>query len=441
METAKKLSSKSIAKFIVCSILGIIVFFVKLPLGESSQIPINWIVNLLKANFAAYIPYIVLIAGLYGLYDCIIIQKSYKKPVDILFTLFKIIGMLCIVFSLFHFGPAFILAEGVGPNVLNVLSKAVALTVLIGSLLLPLLIDYGLASAVGVLIRPIWRPLFKLPGRTAVASVTSYLANYPIGHMAINQMYREGQITVKESFIVCTGFATASIVNYMVFAQLLDIMDQWGIYFLLVTLLTCIITAIQVRLYPTRNKSNEYYQGATPDPEPEYNKNILRKAFEEGVTAAEKADPIGKKFVQQLKMGFTILARIVPIATFYMVAGILLNTYTPIFTWVGYIFWPFFKLMGYQDLAALIPATGMSIVDLMMVVTTGAKALAIGGLTMTSRFFLAALPVTCIVFLSGFVPSIMAIDVPSKFHELIVIWLIRVILSIVLIGLFGLIFL
>ena len=441
MKENKKIYAKNVAKFIICSLLGIIVFFVKLPLGGSMQIPINWIVNLLKASIAAFIPYIVLAAALYGLYDCIFVQKAYKKPVDILFTVFKAIGVVCIIFSIFNFGPAFVIDPSVGPNVLTTLSMAVALTVIIGSILLPLLIDYGLANAVGVLLRPIMRPLFKLPGRTAVVSVTAYLANYSIGHMAVNKMYKAGQITTKEAFIVSTGFATASIVNYMVFANMLNIMDQWGIFFLLITLVTIIATAVQVRLYPTRNMPEEYFKGVTPDPEPEYSKNILKNAFDEGVATAGKARPIGKMISEQVKMGFVILARIVPIAIFYMVVGILLNTYTPVFTWIGYIFWPFFKLMGFADLGTVIPATGMSIVDLMMVTATGAKALATVGLTMTSRFFLAALPVTAVVFLSGFVPSLMATEVPVRFYQLLVIWVIRVILSILLIGAFGLMFL
>ncbi len=441
MSEAKKLPAIDIVKFIIGSILGIIAFFVKLPLGGTIQIPINRICGLIKASCAKFIPYVVLIAGLYGLYDCIFVQKAYKKPVDILFTVFKILGIICILFCIFNFGPKLILAPDIGPSALSVLGMAVAVTVLVGSLLLPLLLDFGLANAIGVLLRPLMRPLFKLPGRTAVLSVTAYLANYSIGHIGINKMYTKGQITHKEAFIVGTGFATASIVNYMVFATMVDIMDNWGLFFLLVTVITIIATIIQVRLFPTTKIPEEYYKGAKPDPEPEYSSNILKNAFEEGVMTAKNADNIGKILLNQLKMGFIILAKIVPIAMFYIVVGVLLNTYTPIFTWIGYIFWPFFKIAGFSDLATVMPAAGMSIVDLMMIPSLGAKAMATTGLTMTSRFFLAGLPITEVVFLSGFVPSIMATEVPVKMSHLVVIWLIRVIISILLFGLFGFLFL
>ncbi|MFA0814451.1 MAG: YjiH family protein [Anaerofustis sp.] len=442
MSNNKSYSTKNVLTFFLYSTAGIIMFFVKLPFGGEPQIPINWIVNFFKIHSAAYLPYFVLIVSAYGVYRAIAKQKiSEKSATDILFSILKIIGLILIVFCVFGFGPDLILREDIGPNVLNILGITVSLTVLVGSAVLPLLLDYGLANAFGVLLRPIMRPVFKVPGKTAIVALTAYLSNYSLGHIGIDKMYTHGEVTAKEAVIVATGFSTASVVNYMVFAQMLGIMDQWGKFFLVITFITFLITAITVRLYPIKNKPNEYFPEAIPNPEPEYNKHILRNAFLEGVETARTAKPIYVAFFEQLKAGIVILSGLLPIAMFFMVGALVIQTWVPVFTWIGYLFWPLFKLVGISNLDVVIPATGTSIVDLMMVVSIGTKAYAAGGLSMTARYFLAGLPVTMIVFLSGFVPCILSTNVPVKFHELIVLWVIRVALSILLIGLFGLLFL
>jgi nucleoside recognition membrane protein YjiH len=52
---------------------------------------------------------------------------------------------------------------------------------------------------------------------------------------------------------------------------------------------------------------------------------------------------------------------------------------------------------------------------------------------------LAVLPVTSIIFLASFVPCCMGTEVPVKFWHLLVIWLERMILSIIITGIFAVI--
>ena len=69
-------------------------------------------------------------------------------------------------------------------------------------------------------------------------------------------------------------------------------------------------------------------------------------------------------------------------------------------------------------------------------VTVPALMVATGVWSLRLRFMLAVLPVTSIIFLASFVPCCMGTEVPVKFSHLCVIWLERMILSILITGVF-----
>lgn len=56
-------------KFILFSLIGLVVFFVKLPFGETSTVPIDMIVGIAKTALAPVLPYLVLAIGIYGMYE------------------------------------------------------------------------------------------------------------------------------------------------------------------------------------------------------------------------------------------------------------------------------------------------------------------------------------------------------------------------------------
>jgi nucleoside recognition membrane protein YjiH len=123
--------------------------------------------------------------------------------------------------------------------------------------------------------------------------------------------------------------------------------------------------------------------------------------------------------------------------SFFGTFGVVLYTYTPIVRWLGYIFWPFFRIFGFkgQELTTATTGAMISFVEVTvpgLLVTTGVW-------SMRLRFMLAVLPVTSIIFLASFVPCCMGTEVPVKFWHLCVIWLERMILSIIITGIFAII--
>lgn len=107
--------------------------------------------------------------------------------------------------------------------------------------------------------------------------------------------------------------------------------------------------------------------------------------------------------------------------------ALLLATYTPVFSWIGVIFLPFFWILGFSDPALMSSAAATSVAEMFIPATMLA-----GHEDFVSRFVIGVICVSAIIFFSALVPAILATDIPIKLWQLLVIWAQRVILTILL---------
>ena len=136
-----------------------------------------------------------------------------------------------------------------------------------------------------------------------------------------------------------------------------------------------------------------------------------------------------------MKETMNVLGTVSAGTSFFGTFGVVLYTFTPVVRLLGYIFWPFFRIFGFTGEELTVACTGamISFVE----VTVPALMVTTGVWSLRLRFMLAVLPVTSIVFLASFVPCCMGTEVPVKFGHLCIIWLERMILSIIITGLFA----
>lgn len=85
--------------------------------------------------------------------------------------------------------------------------------------LLALLVGYGLLEFIGTFCRPIMRPLWKTPGRSAIDAVASFVGSYSLALLITNRVYKEGKYTTKEAAIIATGFSTVSATFMIIIAK------------------------------------------------------------------------------------------------------------------------------------------------------------------------------------------------------------------------------
>jgi len=197
------------------------------------------------------------------------------------------------------------------------------------------------------------------------------------------------------------------------------------------------VALIGVRIYPLRQIPDTFCEGVEPNPEKIIRSGLVTAAFTEALTIVEKQAPLIKRIGYIEKETLYVLGTVSAGTSFFGTFGVVLYTFTPIIRWLGFIFWPFFRIFGFtgQELTTACTGAMISFVE----VTVPALLVSAGVWSMRLRFMLAVLPVTSIIFLASFVPCCMGTEVPVKFWHLCVIWLERMILSILITGIFAVI--
>jgi len=161
-------SSSGMWKFFVYSFIGAFMFFVPVTIGEKNSIMLDHIVTWIQSNAAGVLPYYALIIIFAGAVYPFATGTWRKSTVNIVFSLFKVIGLFVGIMIVFGFGPAWLFSPDMGPFLFGKLVISVGLLVPIGAVFLALLVSYGLLEFIGVLMQPIMRPIWRTPGRSAI---------------------------------------------------------------------------------------------------------------------------------------------------------------------------------------------------------------------------------------------------------------------------------
>ncbi|ABR48250.1 nucleoside recognition domain protein [Alkaliphilus metalliredigens QYMF] len=431
VDSIEKSNLKASFKMIIMSLIGIFSFFINIRIGEESTIFVNHLSNFLTTRLFSILPYIILIISSYCVIDIIRNRSNYNRSiVVVIFSICKIMGFAFLLFTMVGVGPEFLLDESIGVFVLYKLLIPITINIPVAALFLPFLLDYGFVDFIGILLQKIMRPLFKCPGKSAIIAVTAFLGNFSVGHIAVDSMYKEGKLTEKEAVIMGTGFCTCSIGFLMVLANTLNIMEYWTFYFWSSLTITFFVTFISIRLWPLNKKESKYHAEVVPQPEHEFKSNLIKNAYATGLAVAERAEPIQKRLCFILRESYKILSGLLCGAMFFASIGLYINQTSSFFTYLGYIHYPFLKLVNIPDIKIAMEASGISILDLFLPAVIAAEQ----GAALETRYLIAVMPVSMIIFFAGFIPCILSTQIPIKFIELIALWIQRTILTIIFAG-------
>jgi nucleoside recognition membrane protein YjiH len=415
--------SMHIFKLFLLSAIGIFMFFIPITLNEKSSIPLDHLVTYVKTSFSTVVPYYAIAIIFLGALYPFVTKTWNKDKVTTIFSIFKVLGLISSILILFEFGPAWLMAAGMGPFLFEKLVIPVGILVPIGAIFLALLVGYGLLEFLGVLLQPIMRPIWKTPGRSAIDAVASFVGSYSIGLLITNRVYKEGKYTVKEATIIATGFSTVSATFMIVVAKTLGLMDHWNAYFWSTLAITFVVTAITVRIWPLNKISEEYIDGKGV-PEEEIKEKRLTHAWNSALEAVSKTPKLHKNIWINLKDGFVMTMSILPSIMSIGLLGLVIAEYTPIFDILGYIFYPFTVFLPEPMLAA--KAAAVEIAEMFL------PALLVVNASMVTKYVIGVVSVSAILFFSALIPCILSTDIPVSIPKLLVIWLERTILTLII---------
>jgi len=414
-----------VAKFIVYSLLGIFMFFIPISINGTSSIPLDHLVTWIRSLVPSVVPLYALIVILLGALYPFATKSWNKDKVTVVFSFLKLLGVIVAAMIYFRIGPAWMLAENMGPFLFEKLVIPVGLLVPIGSVFLAMLVGYGLLEFAGVLMQPVMRPIWKTPGRSAIDAVASFVGSYSIGLLITNRIFKEGKYTVKEAAIIATGFSTVSATFMVVVAKTLGLMEIWNLFFWTSLVVTFLVTAITVRLWPLSKMSDSYYTG-TGEPEQVVRRQFLSTAWRQAMEAAAHSASLARNVWENLRDGFLMTMGILPSIMSIGLLGLVLAEYTPLFDWIGYLFYPFTLLLQIPEPLLAAKAAAIEIAEMFLPALLAADA------PLVTKFIIGIVSISAILFFSATIPCILSTDIPISIPQLLVIWLERTILTLIL---------
>ncbi|MCW2133066.1 YjiH family protein [Arthrobacter sp. VKM Ac-2550] len=425
--TAPQTKQRQMWKLFVYSGIGAFMFFVPLTIGGKNTIMLDHIVTFLQSTIGPALPYYALAVIVAGAVYPFVTGTWKNSVVETVFSFFKVAGMVVGFMMVFKVGPAWLFAKDMGPFLFDKLVIPVSLLVPIGAVFLALLVSYGLLEFVGVMVQRVMRPIWKTPGRSAIDAVASFVGSYSLGLLITNRVYKEGKYTAREAAIIATGFSTVSATFMVVVAKTLDLMGQWNTYFWVTFLVTFLVTAITVRIWPLNAVPDTYHPDAKPQPEEEVSGSRLSFAWREAQETVAAAPSLGTNIWINVRDGVLMTMAILPSILSIGLLGLVLATYTPVFDWLGYVFYPFTWALQIPEPMLVAKASAVGIAEMFL------PALIVAKSAIVAKFVIGVVSVSGIIFFSALVPCIMATDIPIPLWKLVVIWFQRVVLTLILV--------
>jgi Uncharacterized protein conserved in bacteria len=414
-------------RFFVFSALGLFLFFVPVTMSGTRSIMLDHIVTVIHSIFGENIQYYTLAVVFAGTLIPILTKTWKKSAFNILFTIFKILGLVIGVMVVFNIGPAFVLDENMGPFLYYSLAINLSLLIPLGGAALGLILGYGFLVFIGVLLEPVMRKLFKTPGRSAMDAMASLVGSYSVGLLITNRTYEEGLYNKKEGLIIATGFSTVSVTIMVVVARTLDLMDHWVLFFIIVILVTFLVTALTAYLPPIRNEKEIYFNDKNSITEEDYEGNILEYAWYKAKQQSHSARPLREDIWTNFLEAMKMTASVVPSVLSIGLLGLIIAEYTDVITWISYVYYPLLYMFPLENVPLIAEAVTISIVEMFLPSLLAAEA------DIVTRFIAGVTSISAVVFLSGLVPAVLSTSLNLQVWKLIAVWFIRTVLSLLIV--------
>lgn len=434
-------------RFLIYSLIGLIVFFCSTPDGSIIfgviyngftglfGNAIYWILTaFVAANFCMHIYFKYIKKGKSTAW----FADTYSND-KVLHTFLYGLGLLYLVVYAMHMtipgfeGPEIIVSDMTGGDVIPPVVKGVLGIILVGAIFMPFLLNYGFLEIIGALLEPLMRPVFKVPGKSALDAVASFVSSSSLGVLITNRLWKKNVYTEREMVSIMTCFSAVSIGFAALVIDTADMSHHFGKLYLISFIMVFIMEAIVVRIPPISRKKDIYYNGVVQtEADRREGLKFSGKTLTTGVDRAIKRAAIAKGIVNDaissLKDSFLILPQVLTMLSAIGVSGMILAEYTPIFNWLGYIFQPLLNICQVPEAATIAPAVPVGIAEMLLpVLVMNGTGVA---LPEAARAFIVLVSMVQIIFFSETATVMMATKSPIKFWEIIVCFLERTILAI-----------
>lgn len=447
-------SLSHILKFVLPSLLGVFLFMLPLPYEGSITIPIAILSGKVQSLLADYILYILFTLTAISAIGAVItklfkpkfiIENSFLNalfnPTVIWLTLrvlaFLFIGI--IVLADFEWIPATLMpyaeiihSSDTGSLVLADLLPVLFSIFLFAGLFLPLLLNFGLLEFIGCLLIKVMRPIFGLPGRAAIDCIASWLGDGTIGVLLTSRQYEEGFYTEREAVVIGTTFSLVSITFSLVVINTVGLGNLFVPFYITVTIASLVAAIIMPKLPPLSLRKDVLYDGSLPKPQDESSTkgHPFKAGFDLALKKADSQNFIQCVVIDGLKNVVDMWLGVIPVVMAVGTIALILATYTPLFEILGLPFVPILNLLGVPEATAAAQTLIAGFADMLL-----PSVLATGIENDMTRFIIASVSVTQLIYLSEVGALLLGSKIPVKLWELFVIFIERTLITLPIVAL------
>ncbi len=436
-------------KFIIPSIIGILLFMFPVMYNDELTIPIAILAGLLGDFLGNSIPYIM--TAVITITAIATVVTKLAKPaftktqgffntllnVSIFWTVVRVLAMVLAIMTLFKLGPEVIWSDVTGSVILYDLLPVLFTVFLFAGLFLPLLLNFGLLELFGALLTRIMRPLFKLPGRSSIDALASWLGDGTIGVLLTSKQYEDGYYTKREAAVIATTFSIVSITFSLVVITQVKLGSMFIPFYITIGVAGLVAAIIMPRIPPLSRKADTYYNGDEQD-EKELipaGYSPLKWGYTQAVERAAKNKSAGKFFRDGGRNVLDMWMGVAPIVMAFGTIALILAENTDLFVYLGMPFIPLLELLQIPEAAKASESLIVGFADMFL-----PALLASDIQSELTRFVVAAVSVTQLIYLSEVGGVILGSKVPVSLWEMFVIYILRTLITLPVIALMAHVF-
>ncbi len=433
-------TTANLLKFILGSAFGVFMFLIPIPYGDSFTTMLDFVKNFIKAGFGKSLPYvlltIVMTAAVMSTYDYLckpawirnnnFLSKAFVTTPFYLVS--KIVGAVIAVLVVFKLGPDWVTSIDTGATMIDLCNTLLCI-VLGFSFLLPFLTDCGIMEFLGVIMRPVVRPLFNVPGRASIDLIASWFGASNAAVILTREQYMKGFYTKREAAYIMTNFSVVSIPFCLLIANTIKISNLFPQFYLCICVVGVALAVIMGRIPPLATIPDTYREvvGKKINEDVPEDIGLLDHALQ---LSCKRANDFGLKGV--LLTGCEVVVGmffdLIPIVISWGTVMLIIATYTPVFQVLSYPMGVYLQMFGVAEAFAVAPATLIGFADMFI------PALLMGGIqSVETKFIVGVLSLIQIIYLTEVGAIAIKSEVPLSFTKLLVIFLERTIIAIPLI--------
>ncbi|MBT2215585.1 YjiH family protein [Virgibacillus dakarensis] len=423
-----------ILKFLIPSLFGILLFVVPISTDEGMTIPVAFFAELINNSFSKIIPSItVWIMALSSIGTIIaviwkpkfIIKNNYLNTllnVGFFWLTARLLGAIFAIITLFKIGPAMIFSEDTGGLLIYDLIPLLFSMFLLAGLLLPLLLNFGLLEFFGALLIKVMKPLFKLPGRSSIDCLASWVGDATIGVLLTAKQYEDGYYTKREAAVIATTFSVVSITFTIVVISYLDLEQYFLHYYGTIVIAGLVAALIMPRIPPLSRKADTGYEYTDLKKETKIPDNVskVKWGFRQAVLKAKKGNGPGSVLKEGVQNVLDMWLGVLPIVMAIGTVALVIAEFTSFFSIIGKPFEPILSLMQVPEASQAAQTMVVGFADMFMPAVIGS-----GIESEMTRFIIACVSVTQLVYMSEMGGLILGSKLPITILDLIWIFLLR----------------